>query len=190
MIIYNELKKGTKIILNKDPYEIIEASFLFKGRGRSVLQTKIRNLITGNIVARTFRPSDNFQEAEISKIKAEFLYLHREQYVFCEKDNPANRFSLDVSSVGKQSKFLKPKQEIEGLIFKEKVVNISLPIKIELKVAEAPPGVKGQRAEPGTKTVILETKAKINVPLFIKEGDIVEINTQTGEYVRRISKNS
>ncbi len=189
MLSYSELKKGVKIILDKDPYEITEAPFLFKGRGHSVLQAKIKNLITGNIISRTFHSSDNFEEAEISKIKAGFLYCHQDQYFFCEENNPANRFSLDISQLGKQSQFLKPKQKIEGLIFKEKIINISLPIKIELKVAEAPPGVKGQRAEPGTKTVTLEAGVKVNVPLFIKEGDIIEINTRTGEYVRRVNKN-
>ena len=186
MLSYSELKKGVKIVLDKDPYEIIEASFLFKGRGHSVLQTKIKNLITGNIISRTFHPSDNFEEAEISKIKAKFIYSHRDKLVFSKKDNFSERFELTEEQVGSAFRFLKPNQIIESLIFKEKIINISLPIKIELKVTESPPGVRGQRAEPGTKTVVLETGAKINVPLFVKEGNIVEVNTQTGEYVKRI----
>lgn len=188
MISYNELKKGIKIILDKNPYEIIEASSLFKGRGHSVLQTKIKNLITGNIIPRTFHPSDNFEEAELSKIKAKFIYSRRDKFVFSKKDNPSERFELTEEQVGSVCRFLKPNQIIEGLVFKDKIINISLPIKIELKVIEAPPGVRAGRAEAGTKTVILETEAKVNVPLFIQEGDIIEINTQTGEYVRRIEK--
>ena len=186
MLTYPELKKGIKIILDNQPYEIIEASFLFKGRGHSVLQAKIKNLITGNVISKTFHPSDIFEEAEISKIEVKFLYAHRDRYVFSEKENPTKRFDLTAEQIGEPGKFLKPDQIVEGIIFRNKVINISLPIKINLKVIEAPPGIKGGRAEPGTKTVTLETGAKINVPLFIEQGDIIEINTGTGEYVRRV----
>lgn len=186
MLSYSELKKGVKIILDSEPCEIIEASHLFKGRGHSVLQVKLKNLTTGNLISKTLRPSDIFEEAELSKIEAKFLYQHRDKFFFCETKNPAKRFDLTVEQIGEQGKFLKPNQIIEGIIFEDKVINISLPIKINLKVIEAPPGVKGGRAEPGTKTVTLETGAKINVPLFVEEGDIIEINTQTGEYARRI----
>jgi len=185
-IPYSEFKKGAKIILDNEPYEIIEASHLFKGRGHSVLQAKLKNLINGNLISKTLHPSDAFEEAEISKIEIKYLYHHRDKYVFCEKDNPSKRFDLTQEQIGKGGQFLKPDQIAEGIIFEGKVINVSLPIKTNLKVVEAPPGIKGGRAEPGTKTVTLETGAKINAPLFIKEGDIIETNTQTGEYVRRI----
>ncbi len=185
MLTHTDLKKGVRFIFNKEPYEVIESSFLFKGRGGSTVQTKIKNLITGNIISKTIHPSDTFEEAEISKIEVKYLYQHRDKYFFCEKNNPSKRFDLTSGQIGKGSRFLKPNQIIEGISFKEKIVDISLPIKTNLKVIEAPPGIKGGRAEPGTKTVTLETGTKINVPLFIKEGDIIEINTQTGEYVRR-----
>ena len=183
---YSELKKGIKIILDGEPYEIIEASFLFKGRGHSVLQAKLKNLITGNLISKTFHPADTFEEAEISKIEVKFLYSHRDKFFFCETENPTKRFDLTTDQIGEPGKFLKPNQIVEGIIFKNKIINISLPIKINLKVTEAPPGVKGGRAEPGTKIVTLETGAKISVPLFIEEGDIIEVNTETGQYVRRV----
>ena len=185
-IPYSELKKGVKIILDSEPYEIIEASHLFKGRGHSVLQVKLKNLITGNLIPKTLHPSDIFEETELTKIEVKFLYSHRDKFFFSETKNPAKRFDLTIEQIGEQGKFLKPDQIVEGIIFRNKVVNISLPIKINLKVIDAPPGLRSGRAEPGTKTVTLETGVKINVPLFIEEGDIIEINTQTGEYVRRI----
>jgi len=185
-IPYSELKKGVKVILDGEPYEIIEASHLFKGRGHSVLQGKLKNLTTSNLISKTFHPSDIFEEAELSKIEAKFLYQHRDGFFFCEKENPTKRFNLTLEQIGEQGKFLKPNQIVEGIIFENRVINISLPIKINLKVIEAPPGVKGGRAEPGTKTVTLETGVKINVPLFVEEGDTIEINTQTSQYVRRI----
>lgn len=183
---FNELDKGINIIIDNQPYEILEASRLFKGRGHSVLQVKLKNLLTGNTISKTFHPSDNFEEAELQKFKAKFLYSHRGKFFFSEKDNPSKRFNLDDEQIGKASNFLKPNQIVEALIFKEKIISISLPIKISLKVMEAPPGVQGDRSQPGNKTVVLETNAKINTPLFIKEGDIIEINTETSEYVRRV----
>lgn len=189
-IPYSELKKGVQIIINNQPHQIIEVSSMFKGRGHSVLQARLKNLVTGNIISKTFHPSDTFETAEISKIKAKFLYSHRDRFFFSEKANPSKRFDLTKEQIGSANKFLKPNQIVEGIVFKDKIINISLPIKIQLKVTQAPPGVKGDRAQAGNKTVILETGAKINVPLFIKEGDIIEINTEKGEYVRRIHPSS
>lgn len=186
MLSYTDLKKGIRIIFAGQPYEIIEAAPLFKGRGHSVLQTKIKNLISGSIRSQTFHPSDNFEEAEISKIKAKFIYSHKDRFFFSEIANSSKRFDLPENQIGKGFQFLKPNQEVEALKFKDKIINVSLPIKIKLKVIEAPPGVKGERSQPGTKQVTLETGAKINVPLFVKEGDIIEVNTQEGQYVRRI----
>lgn len=198
MISYNELKKGVAIILDGQPYEIIETSPLFKGRGHSVLQTKLKNLITGNLISRTFHSSDALEEADISKFNAKFLYSHpdkkssasngasKNRYFFCEESNPQKRFDLAEEQISRTAKFLKPNQIVEGLNFEEEIINISLPIKINLKVKEAPPGIKGNRSEAGTKQVVLETGATLNTPLFVKEEDIIEINTQTGEYVRRI----
>jgi len=186
MLTHADLKKGTRIILDKEPYEVLEAQLIKKARGRSVLQGKIKNLITGNVFDRNFHQGDAFAEAELLKLKAKFLYSHRDCYFFSEEKNSAKRFDLSSEQIGSQAKFLKPNLIVEALIFNEKVVSISLPIKIQLKVTEAPPGLKGDRSQAGNKIVTLETKAEILVPLFIKEGDIIEINTETEEYARRI----
>ncbi len=186
MISHNELRKGTKIILENEPYEILEAWPLKKAQGRVVIQTKVKNLITSNVFSRNFHQGDTFETAELAKFEAKFLYSHKGKYFFSEKENSSQRFDLAEDRLGPISKFLKSGQIVDGIIFEQKVINISLPIKIQLKVIEAPPGVKGERAQAGTKTVILETGAKINTPLFIAAEDIIEVNTETGEYVRRI----
>ena len=188
MVCFNELQKGITIIIDNQPYEILETSRLFKGRGHSVLQTKLKNLISGNVVLRTFHPSDTFEEAEIEKMKAKFIYSHKEKFIFAKPKNLSSRFEIDEKQINEQAKFLKPSQTVEILKYKEKIINISLPIKIQLKVIEAPPGIQGARSQPGVKTITLETHTEINAPLFIKEDDIIEINTETGEYVRRIEK--
>ncbi len=188
MLNFNELEKGTNIIIDKQPYEVLESFHLFKGRGQSVLQVKIKNLITGAIVPKTFHPSDTFEEVEIKIFKAKFLFSHRDQFFFTKENDPSFRFSLIEKNIGESSKFLTHQTIIEALLFQDKVINISLPIKLNLKVIEAPPGVQGSRSQPGTKTVILETKAKVSTPLFIKEGDVIVINTKTGKYVQRVGK--
>lgn len=186
MLSHSDLKKGVKIILDGQPYEILEAKPLKMAQRRVVIQTKIRNLISGNVFSRNFHQGETFEEAEISKIEVKFLYSFKDRCLFSEIENPKKRFDLTAEQIGPQVQFLKQNQILEGIFFQDKVINISLPIKIQLKVIEAPPGVKGDRSQPGTKQVTLETGAKINTPLFIKEGDIIEINTETGEYVRRI----
>jgi len=186
MLDYSELKKGIQIIIDGEPYEILEARPLKMAQRRAVLQTKLRNLITGNVFSRNFQQGENFEEVEISKFEAKFLYSHKDHYFFSEKDSPSKRFDFGSEQIGEQAKFLKPGQIVEGIIFEEKIINVSLPIKVQLKVIEAPPGVKGERAQAGTKQVTLETGVKINVPLFIEVGEIIEVNTETGEYVRRI----
>ncbi|PIS17223.1 MAG: elongation factor P [Candidatus Nealsonbacteria bacterium CG09_land_8_20_14_0_10_42_14] len=186
MLSHTDLKKGVEFILDKEPYEVLEFSFLVKGRGSSTVQAKIKNLITGAILSRTFHPGEGFEETEIEKIKAKFLYSHRERYFFSEIQNPSKRFDLSPKQIGAQAKFLKPNQIIEAIVFDGKIINVILPIKIQLRVTEAPPGLKGDRAQAGTKMAILETGAQIPVPLFVEQDDTIEINTETEEYVRRI----
>ncbi len=185
---YSELKKGARILLNNQPCEIIESAPMFKGRGQSVLQARIKNLITGESVAWTFRPSDSFEEPDISERCLRFLYSHRDDFVFCEDENPGKRFTLSGSRIGKMANFLKPQQSINSLFFRGELANISMPVKIALRIGETAPAIKRQSAQSGTKPAVLETGAKINVPLFIQANDVIEVNTETGEYVKRISK--
>lgn len=187
-ISHSELKKGARIILDNDPYEILESMPLKKAQRRVVIQTKIKNLINNNVYDRNFHQGDIFEEAEMEKFQAKFLYCHREKYFFCNIKNPSERFDFSKQQISSVVDFLKPGQIIDGLIFNGKIINISLPIKIQLKIVQAPPGIKGDTAQGGTKSVVLETGAKIAVPLFIEEGDTIEINTEKSEYVRRIEK--
>ena len=186
MLTHNDLKKGVQFILDGQPYSVLESSFVFKGRGSSVTQVKIKNLVTGNVLSKSFHPGDNFEEAEVEKISVKFLYSHRDKFFFCRENEPSNRFDLPKEIIGESAIFLKPNETVEGLQLRDKIINISLPVKVQLKVKEAPPGIKGDRAQGGNKSVILETGATVNVPLFIKTGDIIEINTESKEYVKRV----
>lgn len=186
MLSYFDLRKGVKFILDGEPYEVLDFSQMKKAQREGIAQTKIKNLITGKVFERNFHQGETFEEAELAKIEVKFIYSHRGTFCFSKLKNSSKRFELDESQIGESSSFLKPNQILIGLIFQGEIINILLPIKLQLKVNEAPPGVRGERTQAGTKTVTLETGAKINAPLFIKKGDIVEVNTETGEYVRRI----
>ena len=185
-LAYTDLAKGILFIMDGSPYEVLESHFLRMQQRKAVVQTRIRNLITGKVLDRNFQPSDSFEEAEIAKKSAMFIYANRGEYWFHEEGNPKNRFSLPVELLGERAQFLKPNTKVATMVFNEKVIKVELPVKMEFKVTEAPPSIRGNTAQGGTKQVTLEGGAKINAPLFINEGDMVRINTETGQYVERV----
>ena len=184
----NELKPKTFFILEGQPYEVLETHHLKMQQRRPVVQTRMRNLLNGKMLERNFAQSDIFEEANIERKEVKFLYNHREEYWFVDPANPAQRFKLEKEIIGDNSKYLKPNTMLEAVSFDEKIININLPIKMDFKVIEAPPAIHGDTAQGGVKSVTLETGASINVPLFIDEGDIIRLNTETGEYVERMEK--
>lgn len=186
MLSHTDLKKGTLFIYNGQPYEVVDFALNFQGRGGSTTQVKMKNLITGNVLSKVFHSNDEFQEAEIEKKKIKYLYNNKGQYFFCEEKNPAKRFPLSQEQIGPQAQYLKANDIVDGFVFNEEIVNVELPIKVALKVTETAAYLRGGRATEGTKEVVLETGAKIQAPSFIKEGDIIEVNTETQSYSRRI----
>ncbi len=188
MLSYTDLKKGVMFLYEGQPYEVIEMAFLRMQQRKAVVQTKIRNLITGKILDRNWQASDEFEETEVTHMSAVFLYVNRGEYWFNEKGNPKNRFQLSAEVLGDQAKFLKPQTEVIAFVFNEKVVKVQMPIKMDFKVLEAPPSVKGNTAQGGSKAVTIEGGAVVNVPLFINQDDVIRINTETGEYVERLEK--
>lgn len=187
MLTMNDLKNGLVVLIEGEPYQILEVKHLHMGRGGSSVQTRIKNLKTGQVYSRNFKPADTFIEADVEKRKILFLYAHRGEYVFAESGNTKNRFPLK-NEIEDIKKWLKPNTEVEAVFLDDKLLTADVPIKMEFKVIEAPPGLKGDTAQGGTKIATIETGAKISVPLFINEGDIIRINTKTGEYVERAEK--
>jgi len=188
MLGINDLKPKTVIIINNEPYEVLSANFLKMQQRKPVLQTRLKNLINGKVIDRNIQHSEEFEEASLERLTVEFLYQHRGEYWFCNAKDRSKRFQLDESVLGDNKNFLKPGVPIDAFKFNDKIINISLPIKMEFKVVEAPPGIKGDTAQGGTKVAIIETGAKVSVPLFINEGDIIRVNTESGEYVERVEK--
>jgi elongation factor P len=185
---YTDLKKGVIFVYEGHPWEVLESGFLRMQQRKAVVQTKIKNLITGKIVDRNWQASDYFEEADVEKKDAMFIYLNRGEAWFHETGNPKERFSLPEEAIGEAAKFLRPNTVVSTMLFNGKVIQVKPPIKVDLKVIEAPPAIKGNTAQGGTKLVIVEGGAKVNAPLFVNEGDVIRINTESGEYVERANK--
>jgi len=186
MLEYNEITERKYIVFENEPYEVISSHVFRKQQRKPVNATKMRNMLTGRIVEHSFHVSDKAMEAEIDKKEIKYLYTNKDKFWFCESSDPSKRFELPETMIGNASKFLKPNMLVDAMIYNEGIIGLKLPIKMELKVTEAHPAVKGNTAQGGTKSVVLETGAEIQVPMFIKEGDVVRVNTETGEYADRV----
>jgi elongation factor P len=185
MLEYSEILPKKVILLGGEPYEVLDAHVFRKQQRKPVNQTKLRHLITGKVTEQAFHVSEKVEEADLSTRRVKYLYANRGEWWFCAADNPADRFKLPAEVVGPAGQFLKPNAVVEALVFDEKIIAVRVPIKVDLLVTEAPPAVKGNTAQGGTKQIVLETGAAINAPLFVNEGDIVRVNTETGTYVER-----
>lgn len=188
MLTINDLKNKLIVIIDEVPYQILEVKHLHMGRGGSSVQTKIKNLVTAQVFLRNFKSADSFREADIAKRELLFLYHHRGEFFFATRETPSQRFSLPAEKLSDSAQWLKPKVVVTALFLENKLLSVELPIKIDLQVTEAPPGLKGDTATAATKTVVVETGAKVQTPLFVNEGDTVRVNTETGEYVERVVK--
>lgn len=185
----NELKSKTFFIYEDQPYIVLETHHLKMQQRRPTVQVKMKNLINGKVLERNFAQSDVFEEADVEKQRVKCLYGYRGQYWFVNEKDPSKRFELSEEILGDSTKFLKANTVLEAVAFEGKIITVELPVKMEFKVIEAPPTVKGNTAQGGVKQVKIETGATVNAPLFINEGDIIRINTEAGEYVERVEKN-
>lgn len=185
--MYNitELKKGVTIEINGSPFLVLESQHSKMGRGGGVMWTKLKNFESGEIIEKTFKGEEKVKEAELLDKEAQYLYKEKENYLFMDSLS-FEQFSLPGTQIENKAKFIKEGQALQIEYFKGRPINVVLPIKIDLKVAKTEPGVKGNRETAGTKPASLETGALIQVPLFVKEGDIIKIDTRDGTYIERV----
>jgi len=185
---YNEILPKKIINYNNEPYEVLSSHIFRMQQRKPVNQTKLRNLVSGKVIEISFHQNETLQEADTDTMRANYLYTSRGECWFAEEGNAKNRFSFSESTIGDKVQWLAPNSVVEVLRHEEEPTTIKIPVKVELEVKEAPPTIKGNTATGGTKSVVLSTGAKVNVPLFINSGDIVRINTDTGDYVERVEK--
>ena len=191
ILSYNEIVAKTVIEYNNEPYEVLSSHVFRMQQRKPVNQTKLRNLKTGSTTEQTFHVSDKVEEAEVETRPAVYIYNRssrtgNNEWWFHETDDKSKRFSIDDEQIGNARQFLTENTEVTMLWFEGQPIQVRIPIKMELKVREAPPNVRGNTAQGGNKVVTLETGATLNVPMFIEAGNIVRVNTETGEYVERV----
>jgi elongation factor P len=187
MLEYNEITVGKFIIFDKEPWEVLASHVFRKQQRKPVNATKLKNLITGRVTEYSFHQSEKAEEADLENKDIKFIYANpaKGEFWFNDASDASKRFALDVNQIGYGAQFMRKDTIAKALIFEEKIIGVKLPIKIELKVTEAPPSTKGNTSQGGSKQVKVETGAMINTPLFINEGETIIINTETGDYVER-----
>jgi len=194
MLEYSEIRPGKYIIYNGEPYEVIDSHVARTQMRKPQNQTKLKSLLNNRVVPVTFHATDKVEEADLGKKTVKFLYHNKGEYWFCEERDPSKRFKINEELLGEPKKFLKGNTLIDIVTFSEdedeepKIIGIRLPIKVELKITDAPPSIKGNTASGGGKTAVLETGANVTVPFFVNVGDVIRINTETGEYAERVEK--
>jgi len=187
---YSAIREKKVIIHDDEPCEVIESHVARTQQRKPQNQVKLKSLISGKVFPATYHVSDKADEADIEKKEVKFLYHNKGEYWFCDPEDPKNRFKLNADLLGNAGKFLKENENVTALVWttdddEEKTIGLTLPIKMEFKVKEAPPAVRGDTSKGGVKVIILENGTTLTAPMFIQEGDTVRINTETGEYVER-----
>lgn len=191
LLEYNEIKQGKVIIYNGEPCVVLESNVARTQQRKPQNHTKLKSLNGGRTYNATFQGSDTAEQADLEKREIKFLYGSRGEFWFSDPEDPKNRFKLDEKLLGDKAKFLKENENVTALIFdndgEEQTIGITLPIKMDFIVKEAPPAIKGNTATGGNKLVTLEGGATVLVPLFIEAGEKIRVNTETGEYYERVN---
>ncbi len=187
MYTASDLRKGLKIQLDNEPYVIIDFEFSKPGKGQALYRCKLKNMMTGVIIDRTYRSGDTFQPADLEERTMQFLYSQDNEYCFMDVQTYDQVF-LTEEQVGEAKNFLTDNLEVQILFFGDKPIGITLPNFVDLTVTKADPWAKGDSVAGDTKPVTVETGYVLRVPPFINEGDKITIDTRTGEYVTRVKE--
>lgn|SRR3989338_3439242 len=188
---YSEIREKKIIIYDGEPCEVVESHVARTQQRKPQNQVKLKTLISGKTINATFHVSESADEADVEKKDITFLYENRGEYWFCDPNDKSKRFKLDVALIGVGAKFLKQNGNVTALVWtndddEEKIIKVTLPIKMEFKIKDAPPAVRGDTSKGGMKVITLENGATLNAPMFIAPGDVISVNTETGEYVERV----
>lgn len=181
-----DLKPGRAIQIDGEPFIVVDSQFGRKSQSKANMQCKLRNLKTGAVISKNFQGSEKIEPADVGYRKCQYLYSDGENYTFMDLQN-YDQFTFSKEMLGDTALYLVDGGEVDALVFEERPIGIQLKATVELKVIETIPGVKGDTATGGNKPAKLESGLTVNVPLFVNEGDVVKVNTETGMYMTRVS---
>ena len=184
MITSNDFRPGVTIEIDGQVWQVVEFQHVKPGKGAAFVRTKLKNVINGGVVERTFRPTEKFPAARIDRVDMQYLYADGDLYNFMDV-NTYEQIALSSDVVGDALKFVKENETVKVCSYNGKVFSVEAPLFVELEITDTEPGFKGDTATGATKPATLETGAQINVPLFVNQGDRVKIDTRTGEYLSR-----
>ena len=180
-----DVRNGTTFEMDNSVFKVVEFQHVKPGKGAAFVRTKLKNVITGAVLEKTFNPSEKLQGAEIEKRDMQYLYNDGDLYYFMDNET-YEQLPINKEDLGDMLRFLKENMNVKILSFKGKVFAIELPLFVELEITYTEPGFSGNTSTNATKPATLETGATINVPLFVNTGDVIRIDTRTGEYMERI----
>ena len=184
MLSITDLKKDTLIQIDDTPYRVVDYAQKQMGRGGSIVNTKLKNLIDGSVIPKTFKGNEKIEEADVTNEKVQYLYADKEDLFFMNGET-YEQFSVGISMLGKTAELLKEGLEVQAQKFEGNIININLPIKVTLQITDAPEVTKGDTQSTVQKEAILETGAKVQVPMFIKTGEQIVVDTRDFSYVER-----
>ena len=188
MISTNDFHTGLTIEIDGEVYQVVDFKHSKSGRGSAFVRTKLKNMEEGYVINKTFRANEKVPRAHVDKREMQYLYWDDSGYVFMDTER-YNQITLSKEQIGDKINYIKENMNIYILMHEGTPLDIDLPTFVELKVADTPPGIKGDTVSGGTKTATMETGLKVKVPLFINEGDIIKIDTRTDEYIERVESN-
>ena len=184
----NEFKGGLKLLVDGEPCSILENEFVKPGKGQAFNRVKFRNLLNGRVWERTFKSGESLPGADVLEIDMEYLYEDGEFWHFMKTDGSYEQLAADASAISEAKNWLKPQEAYQVVLWNDNPISVIPPNFVELEVTETDPGLKGDTAQGGSKPATLSSGAVVKVPLFVNEGDVLRVDTRTGEYQNRVSK--
>ncbi|MFO8071374.1 MAG: elongation factor P [Polyangia bacterium] len=185
MMEIGEMRKGTKIVIDGEPYVVSEYQFVKPGKGQALYKCKVKNMISGAQLDKTWRSGEKFEKADLEQHQMQYLYTDGEQYHFMNTET-YEQLALNADQVGDAVNFLYENMEVEMLLFDGRPIGLTLPTFVELEITKSDPGIKGDTASNTTKPATVSTGYTLQVPLFLEEGEWIKIDTRSGEYVERV----
>ncbi|PID74330.1 MAG: elongation factor P [Desulfobacterales bacterium] len=187
MFSSSDLRKGLKVLIDGSPYIVTEFEFSKPGKGQALYRCKMRNMISGNQLVQTYRSNDKFEKPDLEERKMQYLYSQNDEFHFMDSENYEQIF-LTAEQLADNKNYLVDNMDVEMLFFEGQAIDITLPIFVNLEVVRADPWAKGDTSGNDTKPVTVETGYELQVPPFIEEGDKIQIDTRTGQYVTRVKE--
>ena len=185
MISAGDFRNGVTLEIDGNVVQILEFQHVKPGKGAAFVRTKLKNVINGGVVEKTFRPTEKFPQARIDRVDMQYLYSDGELFNFMNMET-YDQIAVDQNTVGDSLKFVKENETCKVCSYNGSVFAIEPPLFVELEITDTEPGFKGDTAQGATKPATVETGAQVNVPLFVNQGDKIKIDTRTGEYLSRV----